>query len=65
MNVCSKIIEENKDVYANKKEELCSVCDEIHIRYDDGLGYLDCIMALKLKETEWYMIVIVGMIITK
>ena len=56
MNVCSKIIEENKDVYANKKEELCSVCAEIHIRYDDGLGYLDCMMALKLKEKRDYKI---------
>ena len=44
-----------------EKKELCSICAEIHIRYDDGLGYLDCILAMKLKEKRDYKIEIWNM----
>jgi hypothetical protein len=44
-----------------EKKELCSICSLIHIRYDDGLGYLDCILAMKLKEKRDYKIEIWNM----
>ena len=52
----SKIIQESEGFYIKKKKELCSICAEIHIRYDDGLGYLDCILTLKMKEKRDYKI---------
>ena len=56
MHGYSKIIQESEGFYIKKKKELCSICAEIHIRYDDGLGYLDCILALKMKEKRDYKI---------
>ena len=41
-------------IYAKKEKELCSVCGEKHIVYNDGLDYLDCILAYKLKEKKDY-----------
>ena len=56
MHGYSKIVQESEGFYIKKKKELCSICAEIHIRYDDGLGYLDCILALKMKEKRDYKI---------
>lgn len=56
MHGYSKIIQESEGFYIKKKKELCSICAEIHIRYDDGLGYLDCILAMKIKEKRDYKI---------
>ena len=56
MHGYSKIVQESEGFYIKKKKELCSICAEIHIRYDDGLGYLDCILAMKIKEKRDYKI---------
>jgi len=56
MHGYSKIIQESEGFYIKKEKELCSICAEIHIRYDDGLGYLDCILAMKIKEKRDYKI---------
>jgi len=37
-------------------KELCKICGEKHIIYNDGFDYLDCILALKLKEKRDYKV---------
>ena len=50
----SHLEKETINIYAKKERELCSVCGEKHIVYNDGLDYLDCILAYKLKEKKDY-----------
>jgi len=56
MQYNSRLERDTTGVYSNKEKGLCSVCGEKHIYYNDGLGYLDCILAYKLKEKKDYRI---------
>tara|TARA_B100000809_G_scaffold256512_2_gene296577 strand:+ start:73 stop:276 length:204 start_codon:yes stop_codon:yes gene_type:complete len=40
----------------SQMKQLCEVCGEKHIIYEDGYDYLDCILAYKLKEKRDYKI---------